>query len=115
MAETRNPSYGRRISASGIGAVAAVLAASSCCIPLVPFLAAAGMAAGSSLFLAVRPYLLSLSVLLIIFGFYQGWRAQQCGCRPSRVHAALLWIATFFVAVSLIFPQAVADLVARIT
>ena len=103
------------MAASGIGGVAAVLAASSCCIPLFPFLAAAGTAAGSSLFVAVRPYLLGLSVLLIIFGFYQSWRAKKCQCKPSLVHAVLLWVSAFFVAVSIVFPQAIADLVARIT
>lgn len=114
MAEVQSPSYGRRMAVSGIGAVAAILAASSCCIPLLPFLAAAGTAAGSGVFTAIRPYLLGLSVLLIIFGFYQSWRAKKCQCKPSLVHAVLLWTSAFFVAVAILFPQAVADLVARI-
>src|SRR2546427_11572428 len=78
---------------ASLGALGSVIAASSCCLPLLPFLFAAG-AAGTSAFVAqLRPYLLVLSVLLIAFGFYKSWRAKQCNCNPSRISTFLLWFS----------------------
>ena len=101
----------RTILAS-LSAVTSTLAASSCCLPFVPFLAAAGMA-GTSAFLArLRPYFLGTSILLIGFGFYQARRAKQCDRRPSVITAILLWSSAAVVAVMILFPQAVAALLA---
>jgi cytochrome c biogenesis protein CcdA len=62
---------------ASLAVLGSVIAASSCCLPLLPFLFAAG-AAGTSAFVAqLRPYLLVLSVLLIAFGFYKSWRAKH--------------------------------------
>jgi len=103
---------GRRTLLASAGALASVVAASSCCLPLIPFVAAAG-AAGSSAFLSsIRPYLLVLSGLLISYGFYQAHRARQCNYRPSRVSTALLWCSAVIVFVSVFFPQAIAGLLA---
>lgn len=94
---------------ASIAAIGSVLAASSCCLPLLPFLFAAG-AAGSSAFLdALRPYLLALSVALVAYGFYQARRAKQCNCRPSILTSVLLWTSAAFVAVSIFFPQVLAN------
>ena len=69
---------------ASLAALGSVIAASSCCLPLLPFLFAAG-AAGTSAFVAqLRPYLLVLSVLLIAFGFYKSWRAK-----PMQLQAQL--------------------------
>jgi hypothetical protein len=93
-------------------ALGSVIAASSCCLPVLPFLFAAG-AAGTSAFVAqLRPYLLVLSVLLIAFGFYKSWRAKQCNCKPSRISTFLLWFSAFVVFVFIFFPQVIANLVA---
>jgi mercuric ion transport protein len=106
------PGKDHRTILASLGALASVVAASSCCLPLLPFLAAAGMA-GSSAFLArLRPYLLGASVLLIGFGFYQARRAKQCNRRPSVITAILLWSSAAVVAVMILFPQAVAALLA---
>jgi hypothetical protein len=73
-----------------------VIAASSCCLPLLPFLFAAG-AAGASAFVAqLRPYLLVLSVLLIAFGFYKSWRAKQIpvGSSEHIVKSVLIRISS---------------------
>jgi hypothetical protein len=97
---------------ASLAAIGSVLAASSCCLPVLPFVAAAG-AAGSSAFLnAARPYLLAVSVLLIAFGFAQGARARKCHRKPSTVGAALLWFSTIFGALSIFFPQAMAGIAA---
>lgn len=106
-----------RTNLASVAALGSVLAAASCCLPVLPFVFAAG-AAGSAAFLgALQPYLLALSVVLIAYGFYQAWRARQCRSRPSVVGSILLWSSAFFVAVSILFPQvlanAAADLLAR--
>jgi hypothetical protein len=102
-------SRGARTAVASIAAIGSVLAASSCCLPLLPFLFAAG-AAGSSAFLdTVRPYLLALSVALVAYGFYQARRAKQCNCRPSVLTSVLLWTSAAFVAVSILFPQVLAN------
>jgi hypothetical protein len=97
---------------ASLAALGSVVVASSCCLPLLPFLFAAG-AAGTSAFVAqLRPYLLVLSVLLIAFGFYKSWRAKQCDCKPSRISTFLLWFSAFLVFVFIFFPQLIANVVA---
>jgi hypothetical protein len=97
---------------ASLAALGSVIAASSCCLPVLPFLFAAG-AAGTSAFVAqLRPYLLVLSLLLIAFGFYKSWRAKQCNCKPSRISTFLLWFSAFVVFIFIFFPQAIANLVA---
>jgi hypothetical protein len=92
-------------------ALASAVAASSCCLPLLPFVAAAGLAGTSAWFTAIRPYLLAVSVICIGFAFFQSHRAKQCNCR-SKVSVAVLWISAAIVAVMILFPQAVAELLA---
>jgi len=97
---------------ASLAALGSVIAASSCCLPLLPFLVAAG-AAGTSAFVAqLRPYLLVLSVLLIAVGFYKSWRAKQCNCKPSWISSFLLWFSAVAVFVFIFFPQVIANLVA---
>ena len=105
-----------RPAVTSLAAIASVLAATSCCLPVVPFLAAAGLAGGSAFWSAARPYLLGLSVVLVALGFYQGIRAKRCNARRSVASRILLWLAAIFAAASVVFPQtlanAAADLVA---
>jgi hypothetical protein len=88
--------------------------ASSCCLPLTPFLLAAGTAGSSAFFVKLRPFLLAGSVLSIGFGFYQSWRAEQCKCQPSLLSAILLWFSAIVVLLFILFPQAIANLLANI-
>ena len=104
--------------AAALSAVGSVLAAATCCLPVLPFVLAAGTA-GSARFLSsfvgvLRPYLLGLSVLLIALGFYQSRRASQCNCKPSVLSQAVLWLSALIVAISILLPQAFADLVERL-
>jgi len=99
---------------ASLGALASVIAASSCCLPLVPFLLAAGTAGVSAFAGKVRPYLLALSVLLIAFAFYKSWRAKQCNCKPSRVSTVLLWFSAIVVFVFVFFPQVIANFLANV-
>jgi hypothetical protein len=107
----KSPGSKRTIIAS-LAALGSVVLASSCCLPLLPFLFAAGAAGTSAFFLKVRPFLLAASVLLIAFGFYQRWRAKQCNCHPNLASTLLLWLSAIIVLVFILFPQALANLVA---
>jgi hypothetical protein len=102
---------------AALSAVGSVLAAATCCLPVLPFVLAAGTA-GSTAFLssfvsALRPYLLAVSVVFIALGFYQSRRASQCNCKPSLLSQVVLWVSALIVAISILLPQAFADLVER--
>jgi hypothetical protein len=98
---------------ASLAALGSVVLASSCCLPIFPFVLAAGAAGSSAFFVRVRPFLLVASVLLVAFGFYQRWRAKQCNSRPSLLSAILLWCSAVVVVVSILFPQIIANLVAN--
>ena len=99
-------------AAVSLAAIGSVLAASSCCLPLFPFMMAAGLAGTSAFLSQVRPYLLVGSILFIALGFYQAWRAKKCRRRTSIVSSVLLWVSAAFVFVSIFFPQIMANLIA---
>lgn len=110
---TGKSKYGSTVFAS-LAALGSVIVASSCCLPLLPFLFAAG-AAGTSAFVGkLRPYLLVASVLFIAFGFYKSWKAKQCNCTSSRISTALLWFSAIVVFLFTFFPQMIANLLANI-
>jgi len=104
--------------AAAISAVGSILAAATCCLPVLPFVLAAGTAGSaafvSSFISAFRPYLLGVSVLLIALGFYQSRRASQCNCKPSVLSQVILWLSALIVAITILLPQAFADLVERL-
>src|SRR5215468_7511476 len=105
-------SGGAGIVAASLAAVGSVLAASSCCLPLFPFMMAAGLAGTSAFLSEVRPYLLIGSILFIAFGFYQARRARQCNRRTSTVTLVLLCVSACFVLISILFPQIIANAIA---
>ncbi len=110
---TRSGSPGGASSvAVSLAAIGSVLAASSCCLPLFPFMMAAGLAGTSAFLSQVRPYLLVGSILFIAFGFYQAWCAKKCRRRTSVISSVLLWVSAAFVFVSIFFPQIMANLMA---
>ena len=85
------------------------MVASSCCLPILPFKMAAGLAGTSTFLSAARPYLLVAAVLFIVYGFYQSWKAKKCQRRPNVIASALLWVSTVFVVISIFFPQVMAN------
>jgi hypothetical protein len=108
-------SRGTRTALASVAAIGSVLAASSCCLPILPFVFAAGVAGSSAILTALRPYLLVLSVVLVAYGFYQAWRAKQCrSSRPSVLISVLLWSSALFVVVSIFFPQVLANAAANL-
>ena len=115
---TAGKSPSRGALAAALSAIGSVLAAATCCLPVLPFVLAAGTA-GTATFLSsfigvLRPYLLGVSVLFIALGFYQSRRASQCNCKPSVLSQVVLWVSALIVAISILLPQAFADLVERL-
>ena len=104
----------RRTIAVSLAALGSIVLASSCCLPLLPFLFAAGTAGTSAFFVKLRPFLLAASVLLIAFGFYQSWRAKQPKCQPNLLSTIILWFSAIVVLVFILFPQAMANLAANL-
>lgn len=100
---------GTRTALASIGAIGSVLAASSCCLPILPLFVAAGLAGGSAFLAAARPYLLGASIVFIGYGFYQAWRAKKCRRRSGAIASILLWVAAVFVVISIFFPQVMAN------
>src|SRR5207244_294199 len=90
---TENGARSKRTVVASLAALGSVVLASSCCLPLLPFLFAAGAAGTSAFFVKIRPFLLAASLLFIAFGFYQAWRAKKCNCKPTVLSTILLWFS----------------------
>jgi hypothetical protein len=106
------PSSGPTTIIASIAAVGSVVAALSCCLPVFPFLVAAGLAGSSTFLSEVRPYLLMGSIVFIAFGFYKARRAKACHHPRSIIASVLLWVSAGFVLISILFPQVVANAIA---
>jgi len=108
---TKDPTQhnGARTTFASLAAIGSVLAASSCCLPLLPFMMAASLAGGSAFLSVARPYLLAAPILFIGYGFYQAWRVKKCQGRPSVIASTLLWVSALFVFLSIFFPQVMAN------
>jgi hypothetical protein len=103
---------GRTVLAS-LAALGSIVLASTCCLPMFPFVFAAGAAGSSAFFAKARPFLLAASLLSIGFAFYQRWRAKQCQCKPSLLSTIVLWFSGVVVLMFFLFPQLIANLVAN--
>jgi hypothetical protein len=104
---------GRTILAS-LAALGSVLLASTCCLPMFPFVFAAGAAGSSAFFTKARPFLLVASLLSIAFAFYQRRRAKQCNCKPNLLSTIILWFSVVVVLTFFLFPQVIANLIANV-
>jgi hypothetical protein len=70
----------------------------------------AAASSGAGIFLATaRPYLMTLSVVLIAYGFWNAARARECTRRRRTINIVLLAVSGSFVACSLLFPQVLAN------
>ena len=116
LTRTRPDSSGRAgtITAS-LAAIGSVFAASICCLPILPFMMAAGLAGTSAVLTELRPFLVIGSVLFVAFGFYQSRRARKCNRRTSIVASVLLWLSACFVLISILFPQIMANAIAGLS
>jgi hypothetical protein len=96
-----------------LGAIVTSIVTLACCLPL-PFLGAAGIAGASVFLAAARPWLLGVSAVLLVAGFFQVYRGMRCRTRQSKTVIALLGLATIVVVLLLLFPQAIASILADI-
>jgi hypothetical protein len=94
---SRQEQPARGVLASPAAAVVAVFAAVSCCLPLGPFLVAAGLAGASGFFLSIQPYLIVFAVLMLAFGFVQAVRSRRCGRKRTVLNVAVLLCSTVLV------------------
>lgn len=109
----KRQSGNRGATVASFAAIASILAASTCCLPILPFVVAAGFAGSSAFLSAARPYFLVISILSISYGFYQMRQAKKCRRRPNLIATALLWASTLFVLTSIFFPQIMANAAAN--
>jgi hypothetical protein len=106
------PSSGATTIVASLAAIGSVVAALSCCLPVFPFLVAAGLAGTSTFLSQVRPYLLFASIVFIGFGFYKARRAKACQHRRGIIVSVVLWMSAGFVLISIFFPQVMANAIA---
>ena len=94
-------------------AVAAGFAASLCCIgPVLGVLVGMGAAgAAASRLLPLRPYLLVVTLGLLVFAFYQAYRPNPIDCvdgacapEARRTAKRMVWLAAILVVLFLAFP-----------
>lgn len=93
-----------------IAAVTSALATLLCCLPIA-FATAAATASMAAVVSELRPWLLGVSVVLVVIGFVQVYRRKACE-RRNPVTLALLWISAAIVAIVILFPQAIAGVIA---
>ena len=101
---------GTGVSASVV-AILSSFATISCCLPL-GFAAALGAGAASAFFTTLRPWLLGVSIVLLILGFWQQHRAKKCAVRGRWIGSVLLWAALAVVVGMILFPQEIAAFLA---
>jgi hypothetical protein len=101
---------GTGISASVVAVLSSV-ATISCCLPL-GFAGALGASVSGAFFTTLRPWLMGFSVALLGVGFWQQYRAKQCGVRGRWVGNVLLWASVVVVLGMILFPQEIAAVIA---
>ena len=114
---TRDPRRysGARTTLASLAAIGSVLAASSCCLLLVPFMMAPSVAWGFGLPFGRKTVSVSNLNCSYRLRFYQGCRAKKCQNRPSVIASASLWLSTAFVVLSIFFPQVMANAAAGLS
>jgi hypothetical protein len=94
-----------------VAAVVSALSTLTCCLPPT-IAAAAGSASLSVLVEPLRPWLLGLSIALLVLGLVQLYRRKRTCDGPSPVSIAVFVISAIFVLGVLVFPQITAGLFA---
>jgi mercuric ion transport protein len=106
-----------RLSGQGatlLGALAAGLAASACCLgPLALAVVGIGGAASALALAPYRPYLLVLTAAFLGLAFFLTYRRSRGACSPgascempraNRMGKLLLWLVTLVVVLAAVFP-----------
>lgn len=94
-----------------VAAVASAISCMACCLPFS--IAAAAGTAGLSLVLEpIRPYLMAASAALILFSVWHLYRRGPSCQSRSRTSIAVFWTCAALVALLLVVPQIVANVLA---
>lgn len=94
-----------------VAAMVSALSCMACCLPL-GFGAAAGLAGLGVVLAPLRPWLMGVSAVLLLFGMWQLYRRPKV-CRPrSRASLVLFWICAVVVLALMVAPQLVAGFLA---
>ena len=96
--------------AAPVAAAIAALSTLACCLPF-GFLGAVGLAGLSVRVQAARPWLLGCAIALLVLGFFQVYRRNQCKKR-SPISVALFWVAAVVVLLIVLLPQLIATVLA---
>lgn len=99
---------------AALSGVVSLIAAGSCCLPLGTILVAAGFAGLSAMIESLRPWLVGVSVAALAAGFWQAYGRKRCAAHRSRFSVALLWGALVLMAGFVLFPQAIAGVLADV-
>jgi uncharacterized membrane protein len=93
-----------------IAAVISALSNIACCLPVViaSVSGAASLGAIGVLVEPLRPWLIGLSIV----GFLQLYRSRDACQRHSRTSVAVFWFSAIMVLAALVFPQALAIVLA---
>ena len=103
---------GRGAMFSSLASLASLVASLSCCLPLGTLFLAAG-SAGASLFIErLRPWLLVISAVSLVFAFVQTYFRNRCEFRYRRVRTCLLWFSATVLIAMAAGPQTFATLLA---
>ena len=90
----------------------AVVAAMTCCLPIVPLALAATSATAGAVLTPLRPWFLVLAVALIGYAFVEARRAERCNRQAGRAAKILLWTSAAIVIVVILAPDLLANLLA---
>src|SRR4051794_8087536 len=94
-----------------VAAVASALSCMACCLPL-GFAAAAGVAGFGVAIEPLRPWLMSIAVVLLVFSVWQVYRRPKECERRSRTSVAILWVCAGIVFTMVVAPQVLAGFLA---
>jgi ABC-type Fe3+ transport system permease subunit len=94
-----------------IAALVSALSCLACCLPF-GIAAAAGIAGLSVVLDGLRPYLLAISGVLLLFGLWQLYRSPAACSRRTRTGLTVFWTCTVLVAMVAFQPQLIAAMFA---
>jgi cytochrome bd-type quinol oxidase subunit 2 len=96
-----------------VAAVLSTLSTLACCLPS-SIAAAAGSAGLGVVVEPLRPWLLALSIALLVLGFVQLYRTNRICQRRSLVSIAVFVMSAILVLGALVFPQITAGLLSSV-
>jgi hypothetical protein len=78
---------------------------------LIPFLI---LDRGAESLARLRPFLVGSSLILMLLGLVQLWRAKHSTSRPSRFTVIAFWLSSVLLLCTILFPGAIASFLADV-